>query len=228
MKKFFFNKIEKNKTTSFFDLIISLLYGALKIYLFMIIPSAIMLLNSLYGLDNMMVESLISILLGLVMLAYVFGNRIPNQIKVFSNFFHTLKLETANRNLHNRRNSSNQNVSIGQLKVSRKEIRVMIVLMLINTFALFVNYFALSPRLSNESGYKAIRLFTNSTQNGMYPFTSNYDYNHFDNFYPFVKFYYNDQNYGLIFNGIFPYYDTSEFFVYTILIVGVMVIKKIW
>lgn len=94
---------------------------------------------------------------------------------------------------------------------SKGERRFIIILMIINSLALFVNYFELRGQIKN-----CTRVFTNSGE---------YTINNKDYFFPFVNEFTDKKD---CFIGIFPYYDTSEFFVYTILIFGLVIVKKIW
>ena len=96
------------------------------------------------------------------------------------------------------------------LRLTKIERRVIIILMAINSFALFVNEFKLQGEIGNCS-----RLFTNEGEK----FVNSSKY-----FYPFVELIERDG----CFKGMFAYYDSGEFFVYTILIFGVVFIKKVW
>lgn len=97
------------------------------------------------------------------------------------------------------------------LQVSKTERRVVIILMIINSFAYFVNKFGLSGKINS-----CWTIFTNTTNRRLYEIKGE--------FYPFVEFV--DRSW--CFNGLFPSYDSSEFFVYTLLIFGILIIKKIW
>lgn len=229
IKNFFFNKIVKDKPTSFSALVTSFILGGVKIFILLMLNGIIINLIMPNSPDDkyFLFFQIISITIFLLILIYIFVNRIPNQIKVFSNYLYTIKLNSKNIKTSNNINQ-NTILTMGKIKISKIEIRATIVLMIINAFALFVNYFGLSPKFENENGYKTIRLFTSATNGTLYPYNSNYDVSHADNFYPFVKFYGNSQSFGFYFNGIFPYYDMSEFVVYTVLIFGVLFIKKLW
>lgn len=118
------------------------------------------------------------------------------------------------------------------LRFTLKERRIIIILMLVNSIALFVNYFGLSPKFKsgNNDDYYFCAL-TNSVRSE-YPI-SRYNTNlisfneHLmkDNFYPFVKFYSSWYD-GFYFNGLFPYFDYTEFLVYSLLIFGYFILKK--
>jgi hypothetical protein len=153
---------------------------------------------------------------------------------VFSNYLKTNKLkkiEIKKQNIKtpiietNNLLNNNSNMS-AKFTFSIAEKRTVIVLMLINSFALFVNYFGLSYRID-----KTADLFTNSTGiNGNYyhyPYDVGYSSNS-NHFYPLVDFTSNNYPEGFFFKGIFAYYDTTEFIVYTLLIFGFVLIKKIW
>ena len=99
---------------------------------------------------------------------------------------------------------------MSNLKLNKIERRVVIICMLINTFALFVNEFELQGKMKNCS-----RIFTNEGDKNEYSPHQ---------FYPFVDFINSDN----CFNGIFTRYDSDEFFVYTIIIFGIIFIKKVW
>lgn len=99
---------------------------------------------------------------------------------------------------------------MSNFKLNSVERRVVIICMVINSFALFVNEFELQGKMKN-----CFKIFTNEGDK----FVVNSE-----QFYPFVDF----TNRDNCFNGIFPYYDSGEFFVYTILIFGIIFIKKVW
>lgn len=91
IKNFFFNKIEKNKPTTFLELFTSLMYGGLKIILLMVFNS---ILRNLFIPDdftdpNFSTVDLVSALFTLLILIYILLNRIPNQFKIFRNYFNT-------------------------------------------------------------------------------------------------------------------------------------------
>ena len=131
---------------------------------------------------------------------------------------------------------SEANVKIDTKNLFRftlKERRIIMILMLVNSIALFVNYFGLSPKF--KSDYKDdyyFCVFTNSIRS-QYPI-SEYGTNlrsfneHLiqDNFYPFVNFYSSWYD-GYYFNGLFPYFDYTEFLVYSLLIFGYFILKKL-
>jgi hypothetical protein len=123
---------------------------------------------------------------------------------------------------------------MSKIKFTLKERKIITVLMIVNCFALFVNYFGLSPKIKNEVGGYYKCLLTNSINTYYsYDYNSNnlehYNYEFYKikiNFYPFVDFYGSSNN-DFYFNGIFPYYDYTEFFVYTLAIFGFFVIRKL-
>jgi len=104
--------------------------------------------------------------------------------------------------------------------------------MLINLFAVFVNYFALSPRYEDEyneyylftdNGYH-ISKFGGSTTGG----NAGYYYSTTE-FWPFVDFkVWNSWDKIERFKGIFDGFDHIEFIAYTFLIFGVIFIRKLW
>jgi hypothetical protein len=114
------------------------------------------------------------------------------------------------------------------MTLATKQKRFIIIFMLINLFALFVNFFQLSPvyRYYSEEY---------STKHLVYFFTDA-EYHHYNHlidkeFWPFVEFYTEDTSsayIGSVFRGIFPDFDFSEFAVYTFIIFGFIFIKKIW
>jgi hypothetical protein len=95
MKKFFFNKIEKNNITSFSDLIISMLYGFLKIFILFFLNGAISSLSLFidFKRNYFLVFSIISSIITLSTLIYILVNRIPNQVRIFKNYLNTNKLK---------------------------------------------------------------------------------------------------------------------------------------
>ena len=121
------------------------------------------------------------------------------------------------------------------LNFTDKEKKIILILMLINCFALFVNYFGLSPKIKNSDNDYYVCLFTNSATNfsvvdGHYLDATNLErykaYKFEENFYPFVKFYHSWYD-NFYFNGLFPYYDYTEFLVYTLLIFSFFISRKI-
>ena len=119
------------------------------------------------------------------------------------------------------------------LNFTDKEKKIILILMLINCFALFVNYFGLSPKIKNSDNDYYICFFTNSVKTEGY-YGSAYGTNlvHYSphkfesNFYPFVDFYKSWYD-GYYFNGVFPYFDYTEFLVYTLLIFSFFISRKI-
>lgn len=131
------------------------------------------------------------------------------------------------------------------IQLTKKEKRLIIVFMTINIFALFVNHFRLSPSFSIGVYPKTdeVFLFTDANENKMLNDNSySNDYDLYDlrsskHFYPFTKFiekenpsYFHGEDYYLKtrYRGLFPDYDKSEFFVYTLLIFAVVLVRKIW
>ena len=116
------------------------------------------------------------------------------------------------------------------LKFTLKERKLITMLMVINSFALFVNYFGLSPKIRSGNTEYYLCLFTNAVKNDKYLHRTNLvQYNSYefeDKFFPFVK-YYSSWYEGSYFNGIFPYYDISEFLVYTLVIFGFFILRKV-
>jgi hypothetical protein len=119
------------------------------------------------------------------------------------------------------------------LNFTDKEKKIILILMLINCFALFVNYFGLSPKIKNTDNDYYVCLFTNSVKTEGYYGTAygtnlvQYSpYKSESSFYPFVDFYKSWYD-GFYFNGLFPSYDSTEFFIYTLLIFGFFIVKKI-
>lgn len=128
------------------------------------------------------------------------------------------------------------------MKFTYNEKMTIIVLMSINLFALFVNYFRLSPKLEvgEYTNKKEYYLFTDtkethllnqsgwSTINGV---SLMYEDQNPKYFWPFTKFY--DKTYSPTsyiksrFRGVFTDFDHSEFLVYSFLIFGIPIIKKI-
>lgn len=131
------------------------------------------------------------------------------------------------------------------IKLTRVEKRVIIILMTINLFAFFVNHFRLSPSFSIGEYPKTdeVFLFTDAKEsemlndNGHHIGYDLYDTRSSEYFYPFTKFiekenpsYFRSEDYYLKtrYRGLFPDYDKSEFFVYTLLIFAVVLVRKIW
>ena len=120
-------------------------------------------------------------------------------------------------------------------KFTKVEKNVIIVLMIINCFALFVNLFEVSVRVTRDKSIfdkERYYLFTDVGAGTMgvyingenkYPSTS---YNDFSSqFYPFVDFYLESNN-EKRFRGVFPGFDHTEFIVYSFLILGFFILKK--
>lgn len=129
-----------------------------------------------------------------------------------------------------------------KIKFSKLEKRVIIVLMLINCFALFVNVFGMDYHTKDED-------FNPYYSGDVLTKKRTYDINYFltDNakqkdksFYPFIDFRDYENRIGGVYNGsrniktiktfrgIFPDYDYTEFLVYSLLIFGIPIIRKIW
>jgi len=137
-----------------------------------------------------------------------------------------------------------------KITLSKSERRLIIILMAINTFALFVNYFQLSPKFRYKeynsrtylTQYYDIYFFTDSRPTGLLNSNTKwtwengdsamYQARHPKNFWPFVMFYQKAESPSskiqFRFRGIFPDFDHTEFLVYTFLIFIVLFIKKIW
>lgn len=130
-------------------------------------------------------------------------------------------------------------------KLTKTEKRIIIILMTINLFAFFVNHFRLSPSfdLGEYPKTDEVFLFTDAKENKMLndnSYSDNYDLYDLrssEYFYPFTKFiekenpsYFYSEGYYLKtrYRGLFPDYDKSEFFVYSLLIFAVVVVRKIW
>lgn len=138
------------------------------------------------------------------------------------------------------------------LKFSKKERRIVIILMLINSFALFVNFFHFNAYTETKKTLN--KDWGNTITKRYYFFTNRSNHEKFlkneeglSNFYPFVNFTYKSSmehhrsyfsksdiekyegfNKNFIFHGIFPYYDYTEFLVYSLIIFGVPLIRKLW
>lgn len=124
-----------------------------------------------------------------------------------------------------------------KIKFSRIEKRIIIILMFINSLALFVNIFELTVTVYDKP-YSRIKyyLFTDvgeaeimqSGYDKMYNRFPSTNYNNFSSeFYPFVDFYIESKS-EKRFRGIFAGFDHTEFMVYTFLIIGIPLIVKIW
>lgn len=130
-------------------------------------------------------------------------------------------------------------------KLTKKEKRIIIILMTINLFAFFVNHFRLSPSFDIGEYPKTdeVFLFTDAKENKMLNDNSYSDYYDLHDlrsseyFYPFTKFiekeypsFTNSEDYYLKtrYRGLFPDFDKSEFFVYTLLIFAVVLVRKLW
>jgi hypothetical protein len=90
MKKFFFNKIEKNKITNFSDLIFAFLLGGVKIFVLLMINTIFIITFSILT-EYRPVSSILSIIITLLILVYIFINRIPNQFRIIKNYINTNK-----------------------------------------------------------------------------------------------------------------------------------------
>nr|WP_288980830.1 hypothetical protein [uncultured Allomuricauda sp.] len=120
-----------------------------------------------------------------------------------------------------------------KITVSTKERRFIIVFMIINCIALFVNVFEFN---SFKDFYKDRYYYF--TDNGKFdavdinktyfgPTKTSKDF-----FYPFIDFtestFSTTANIKWKFRGIFPDFDYTEFIVYTIIIFGVVFLRKVW
>lgn len=114
-----------------------------------------------------------------------------------------------------------------------KTRRRVIVLMLINLFALFINYFELSPsiKVSDETHYLLSDGRSNDDSEHFFPFTrftAKGENGHLEeNFLGMGEDIYIQTPYRQ-FKGIFPDYDISEFLVYTGLIIIVLLVRRFW
>lgn len=82
MKKFFFNKVEINKITSFSDLITSFALGGVKIFILLLLNA---IFSSLFfGIESeyRIITSILSVIITLLILIYILINRIPNQFRI--------------------------------------------------------------------------------------------------------------------------------------------------
>lgn len=130
-------------------------------------------------------------------------------------------------------------------KITKTEKRIVIILMTINLFAFFVNHYRLSPSFSIGEYPKTdeLFLFTDAKESEMLNDNGHtvgydlYDTRSSEYFYPFTKFiekenpsYFHSEGYYLKtrYRGLFPDYDKSEFFIYTLLIFAVVLVRKIW
>lgn len=136
------------------------------------------------------------------------------------------------------------------MKLTKRQKRIIIILMIINAFALFVNYFQLSPKIMfkeyNSEEYITqhydVYLLTDSKATNILNSNTNwtwengdsamYSARHPKNFWPFVMFYQKAESSSskiqFRFRGIFADFDHTEFLVYTFLIIIILIIKKIW
>lgn len=92
VKKFFFNKVGKNKLTSFSDLITSFILGGLKIFILFLFNA--ISTSLFFGIDENF-ASIFSLVLTLLILVYVLINRVPNQFNVIKNYLVTIKHKTS-------------------------------------------------------------------------------------------------------------------------------------
>jgi len=119
-----------------------------------------------------------------------------------------------------------------KIQLTKKQRRTIIILMGINLFALFVNFFNLSPKIESNTKNDLGQL---TSTNRYYLLTDSNSYsNKTKDFWPFTQFTdsqpHHGRNYTLRyrFYGIFTNFDHSEFLVYCLLIFGVVFIPKIW
>ena len=117
---------------------------------------------------------------------------------------------------------------------SLKEKKFLIILMIINFFALVVNFVGLKGNIIGRgvgSGDNTnINIFTNSTGFSYSSIAPQFEVRFKDNyehFWPFVDFTSDDNLIGYIFKGIFCYFDFTEFVLYSILIFGMPLFLKL-
>lgn len=93
IKNFFFNKVVKDKPTSFSALVTSFVLGGVKIFILLMLNGIIINLIMPNSPDDkyFLFFQIISITIFLSILIYILVNRIPNQIKVFKNYLNTNK-----------------------------------------------------------------------------------------------------------------------------------------
>jgi len=135
-----------------------------------------------------------------------------------------------------------------KIKINQKERRIIIVFMLLNSFALLVNYFGLSPKFTTNGTSYNESVGTYNYTNEIFPLTDSktqhlmsvtsgtyyadgtsemYKNRHPHHFWPFTKFV--DKKYPAYrFRGIFADYDHTEFLVYSLLIFGIIILRKVW
>lgn len=105
--------------------------------------------------------------------------------------------------------------------------------MVINCFALFVNFFALSPKIEKDydeyyiltdNGYHIYENSNGSMTGGNAGFLQDTN-----KFWPFINFeVYNPFNKKDRFRGIIDGYDHFEFIGYSFLIFGLVYVRKVW
>ena len=123
-------------------------------------------------------------------------------------------------------------------KYSVKARRVIIVLMIINSFAFVVNFLNITPKITskNDSGYEYWYYIFTDGNVYFSDITGSCDGENekYKNFWPFLN-YTNDRDcikqeffYRTKFRGVFPDYDISEFIIYSIFIFGIPLLRKMW
>ena len=132
-----------------------------------------------------------------------------------------------------------------KFSLSKSERRIVIILMAVNTFALFVNYFMLSPKSVSWTGrakhevywftdVKAERTLNQDSWTTINGVSTMYETRHPNHFWPFVKFHEtfelrgHNRHGSTRFRGIFADFDHTEFLVYTGLIFGFILIRRLW
>lgn len=236
IKNFFFNKIEKNKVTSFSDLITSILFGGLKILIFFMLNAIVGRLSFLNHLESEYgyILSTLSALITLSILIYILANRIPNQFRIFKNYLNTNNLNKKNTNPL--KNNTVNYKQMNFLEFLRHKRNLIIKFLIINVIALFVNVFHIEGVFHTEGCESTSQtkhaLFTKETvtiyDNPYNEETSNSSSGEMENFsksnfYPFVPFFkhslFNGKSYcSNSFYGIFAFYDYSEFIAYFFLL----------
>ena len=120
IKNFFFNKVEKNQPTTLTNLVVSLLYGVLKVFIvfqiYLFISITPFLLTNMEINENPIENKgfigllILNIVSFLAFTLYIFLNRLPNQIRVFKNYLKTntvVNQEFLNNNIHEKLKNMN-------------------------------------------------------------------------------------------------------------------------
>lgn len=116
---------------------------------------------------------------------------------------------------------------------SIRQKKIITVLMCINLLALITNFLGIQGRIASGKGEEKIifNFFTNS-KGFSFNFLNYWEdvrfNDNYQEFWPFVEFEKSSNVSGLLFKGVFCYFDFSEFIIYSLIIFGTPLLIKLF